>query len=479
MENIENKDIDVKDISSINDIRSIAVIGSSKKRDYYFLRNHQYMFKGNLYAVHPSAEDIPNFPNDKIYSSILDIPEAIDFAFIAIPAKKVLEVMDECVEKGVKLVTVFTSEFSDAGTEEGVELEKELLRRAKDKVRILGPNGLGLFFPKLGVAWRPGFPTNAGNVGFIAQSGGICNIAIYSSLELGINFSKVFSYGNGADLDFVDLLSFLINDPETEIILCYLEGIKEGQINTLRAILKENTKPIIVLKGGQSEMGAIAAKTHTASIAGDNKIWKNFFRQYNLIEVDSLEELLHTARLIDCYGVFKLENLAVVSISGGYGVVLADLIEKSGLEVPPFSPKIQHEISKRFFMAGTSPNNPLDFAAQFFAINIVKEVIDIILSDKGIDSLIVDLPGFYLTLSPRVKESKVFFKIMLESLNLGHKHNKPLILIMQHLTRPKIINDLLTKIKDNKITIFGDPQEFLPLLPKISNFNEKLDKKSL
>ena len=478
MENIENKDIDVKDISSINDIRSIAVIGSSKKRDYYFLRNHQYMFKGNLYAVHPSAEDIPNFPNDKIYSSILDIPEAIDFAFIAIPAKKVLEVMDECVEKGVKLVTVFTSEFSDAGTEEGVELEKELLRRAKDKVRILGPNGWGLFFPKLGVAWRPGFPTNAGNVGFIAQSGGICNIAIYSSLELGINFSKVFSYGNGADLDFVDLLSFLINDPETEIILCYLEGIKEGRINTLRAILKENTKPIIVLKGGQSEMGAIAAKTHTASIAGDNKIWKNFFRQYNLIEVDSLEELLHTARLIDCYGVFKLENLAVVSISGGYGVVLADLIEKAGLEVPPFSPKIQHEISKRFFMAGTSPNNPLDFAAQFFAINIVKEVIDIILSDKGIDSLIVDLPGFYLTLSPRVKESKVFFKIMLESLNLGHKHNKPLILIMQHLTRPKIINDLLTKIKDNKITIFGDPQEFLPLLPKISNFNEKLDKKT-
>jgi len=478
MENIENKDLDVKDISFINNIRSIAVIGASKKRDYYFLRNHQYAFKGNIYAVHPSVKDIPNFPKDKIYSSILDIPEAIDFAFITIPAKLVLGVIDECVKKGVKLVTVFTSKFSDAGTEEGFELEKELLKRAKDKVRILGPNGLGLFFPKLGVAWRPGFPTDAGNIGFIAQSGGICNIAIYSSLELGINFSKVFSYGNGADLDFVDLLSFLINDPETEIILCYLEGIKEGRIDTLRAILKTNTKPIIVLKGGQSEMGAIAAKTHTASIAGDNKIWKNFFRQYNLIEVDSLEELLHTARLIDCYGVFKLENLAVVSISGGYGVVLADLIEKSGLEVPPFSPKIQHEISKRFFMAGTSPNNPLDFAAQFFAINIVKEVIDIILSDKGIDGLIVDLPGFYLTLSPRVKESKVFFKIMLESLNLGHKHNKPLILIMQHLTRPKIINEFLTKIKDNKITIFGDPQEFLPLLPKISNFNEKLNKKT-
>ncbi|GAG70321.1 unnamed protein product, partial [marine sediment metagenome] len=109
------------------------------------------------------------------------------------------------------------------------------------------------------------------------------------------------------------LLHFLIQDPETEIILCYLEGIKEGRIDTLRKILKDNTKPIIVLKGGKSERGSIAAKTHTASISGDNKIWKNFFRQYNIIEVDSLEQLLHSARLIDCYGGFKVHNLAVVS----------------------------------------------------------------------------------------------------------------------------------------------------------------------
>ncbi|MHA2287943.1 MAG: CoA-binding protein [Promethearchaeota archaeon] len=478
MDNIEKKYIDVKDISFINDIESIAVIGASKKRDYYFLRNHQYMFKGNLYAVHPSAEDIPNFPKENIYTSILDIPEPVDFAFIAIPARKVLKAIDECVEKGVKLVTVFTSEFSDAGTENGVELEKEMLRRAKNKVRILGPNGLGLFYAKAGIAWRPGFPTEFGNVGFIAQSGGICNIAIYSAPELGIIFSKVFSFGNGADLDFVDLLSFLIDDPETEIILCYLEGIKDGRIDTLKAILKNNTKPIIALKGGKSESGAVAAKTHTASISGDNELWKNFFLQYNIIEVDSLEQMLHTARLIDCYGKFSLQNLAVISISGGYGVVLADLIEKVGLNVPPFSPEIQQKISKKFFMAGTSANNPLDFAAQFFAINIVKEVIDILLLDKNIDGLLMDLPGFYLTLPPRIRDPEGFFKVAFESLALGHKHNKPLILVTQHLTRPKQVNKFLTKVKDIKVPIFGDPQEVLPLLPKISRFYEKLDKKT-
>ena len=470
MTHSNSSNLNVKDLSFISDIKSIAIVGASKKRNYFFLKNHQDTFKGNLYAVHPNAEEIPDFPKDKIYSSILEIPEAIDLAFIAIPAKKVLEVMDECVEKGVKLATVFTSEFSDSGTEEGVELEQELLRRAKNKVRILGPNGLGLFYPKLGITWRTGFPTIPGNIGFIAQSGGICNIAIYSSTELDIYFSKVFSYGNGADLDFVDLLSFLINDSETEIILCYLEGIKEHRIDALRSILKNNTKPIVVLKGGKSEIGAIAAKTHTASISGNSKIWKNFFRQFNIIEVDSLEQLLHTARLIDCYGRFKLKNLAVISISGGYGVVLTDLIEKSGLEVAPFSPEIQSEISTKLFMAGTSANNPLDIAAQFYAIDIVKEVIEIVLSDNNIDGLIMDLPGFYLTLPPRIKDPQNFFNIIFELLTLGRKYKKPLIVITQYLTRSNKIDALLTKIKENKITIFGDPMEVIPLLPKISEY---------
>ncbi|MFX1446972.1 MAG: hypothetical protein ACFFCG_02410, partial [Promethearchaeota archaeon] len=125
---------------------------------------------------------------------------------------------------------------------------------------------------------------------------------------------------------------------------------------------------------------------------------------------------------------------------------------------------------------GTSPNNPLDFAAQFFAIDSVKEVIDIVLSDKNIDGLVMDLPGFYLTLPPRIKDTQAFFNVVFESLSLGHKHKKPLILITQHLTRPNKINDFLTKIRENKIPIFGDPQEFLPLLSKISNFNKKLDK---
>jgi len=322
MRGLDTQGLNFKDISFINTIQSMAVIGVSKKRNFFFLKNHQENFKGTLFAVHPKIKEIPNFPKENIYASIKDIPGKVDFAFIEVPANQVLAVVNDCIEKEVKLVSIFSSEFSDSGTEEGIKLEKDLIESAKNKIRILGPNGMGLFYPKLGIAWRSKFPSIAGNIGFIAQSGGICNIAIYTAKEIGMNFSKVFSFGNGVDLDFVDLLFYLSNDPETDMILCYIEGIKEDRAKDLRKVLSQNKKPIVVLKGGKTRRGKFAAKTHTASISGNNKVWKTIFKQYNIIEVDSLEQLLNMGRLIDFYGVQDLDKIAVFSISGGYGKLM-------------------------------------------------------------------------------------------------------------------------------------------------------------
>jgi len=467
--------LNIKNISFINSIKSIAIIGPSKKREYFFLKNHAQYFKGPIYAVHPTINEIANFSKKNIFSSLEEIPGEVDFAFIAVPPSQILSTMEACVKKKVKLVTIFTSEFSDSGTEEGIQLEKEVLKQAQNKVRILGPNGMGLFYPKLGIAWRPQFPTTPGNIGFIAQSGGICNIAIYGANAIGINFSKVFSFGNGADLDFVDLLYFLSNDPETNIILCYLEGIKEGRIEDLKKVLNQNKKPIIVLKGGQSETGSIAAKTHTASISGDKRLWEAFFKQYNIIQVNSLEQLLYTARLIDCYGIFKLINLAVFSISGGYGVLLVDLLEKEGMKVPPFTPKIQEKLNLKLLLPGTSSKNPLDLAAQFFFENAVYETIDLALTDKKIDGLILDLPSFYLTTVFKSMDNQSFESNMIESLCLGHKHNKPLIPIIQRLNRPEERDRISKKLIERSVPVFGDPLEVIPILSKISNYKKRIE----
>ncbi|MFX1346191.1 MAG: CoA-binding protein [Promethearchaeota archaeon] len=469
--------LNIKDISFINDIRSIAVIGPSKKRNYSFLRSHAANFKGNVYAVHPTVKKIPDYDPNKIFPSVREIPENIDYVWISIDRFQVFKVLDDCIDRGVKLITIFASEFSDSGTEEGIELERKLLKRAQNKVRILGPNGMGLFYPKIGIAWRPGFPTTAGNIGFIAQSGGMCNIAIYGASALGINYSKVFSFGNGADLDIVDLLYFLSKDPETSIILCYLEGIKEKRIDDLKLILNQNKKPIVALKGGKSQSGSVAAKTHTGSISGDNQLWTSFFKQNNIIEVESLEQLLNTARLIDYYGVFELNNVAVCSVSGGYGVVLVDLLEKNRINVTPFNSNTQEKLRSKFFMPGTSPKNPLDLAAHFFFENFVYDIVEIVLSDSNIDGLIIDMPSFYLTpIFSRSRYNQSFETKMIESFSLGHKYNKPIIPIIQRLNLPKDRERVYNKLVEKKVPMFGDPLEFIPLLRKISEYKRKQGK---
>lgn len=465
----------IKDISFINSIKTLAVIGPSKKRNYYFFKNHAIDFKGNAYAVNPTLEEISGFNNRMIAPSLKKIKEDIDYAWISVPASQVLNIIDECVEKGVKLVTIFSSNFSDSGTKEGHKLEKELVKRAQNKVRILGPNGMGLYYPKLGIAWRPHFPMKSGNIGLIAQSGGMCNIAIYGATSFGIKYSKAFSFGNGADLDLVDLLYFLSNDNETEIILCYMEGIKEGRIDDLKEVLEQNNKPVVVLKGGQSKGGSIAAKTHTASISGNNKLWDAFFKQYNIIEVNTIEQLLHTARLIDCYDAFEIKNIAITSISGGYGVVLVDLLEKTGFNIPQFSPEIQKQLDSKFILPGTSPKNPLDMAAHFFFQDFVYDVLDLVLSDPKVDGLILDMPSFYLTpVFTRSRYNESFESKIIKSLSLGHKYNKPIIPIIQRLNRPEDRDRIFMKLVEKKVPVFSNPLEVIPLLSKISEYKRKL-----
>ncbi len=466
----EDNDLDIKDLMFINDIKSMAVIGPSAKRNFFFLRNHYEAFKGPLYAIHPKVKEITGFPKQNVYPSIMDVPNDIDFAFIAVPRDQVLKIIDECIQKRVKLVSIFTAEFSDAGTKEGTELEKELLRRANNKIRILGPNGMGLFYPKVGIQWRSKFPTETGNIGFVAQSGGMCNIAIYTAKELGFHFSKVFSFGNGADIDVVDLISFLEKDPETNIILCYLEGVKKGRGDLLRKKLENAKKPIAILKGGKSNKGAEAAKTHTASISGNKLIWKSIFRQANVMEVNSLEQLLNLANFIDCYGIKKLENAAVFSISGGYGVVLVDLLQERGIDLPNFSLKVQRELEKQFFIHGTSSKNPLDVAAQLFQGDSIQKIIEIALNDKKIDFLIMDLPSYYL--DPNYFFSPVvnFRKIMIETLCLGQKYGKPLIPILQRTHTPEIRREIGNILSKRKVPIYGEPLEIIPLLPIITRY---------
>ncbi len=468
MTKLETSDLNIKDLSFINDINSIAVIGPSRKRDYYFLRTHAEHYKGNIYAVHPKIKEIAGFNDENIYPSLMDIPESVDYVYITVSSSQILKVIDECVQKGVKLASVFTAGFSDLGTEEGRKLEEEMLSRANNSLRIIGPNGMGMTYPKKGICWRAKFPSEPGNIAFIGQSGGISNLIVYKGSPMGIKFSKVFSYGNGNDVDFVDLLYFLSNDEETDVILCYLEGIKAGRGEALIKVLQQYKKPIVVLKAGKSKGAAIAANTHTAAITGEYKIWKAIFDRYNVIEADSVEQLLYAAKLIDAYGIIELNNIAVLSISGGYGVVLVDQIENLGMKVPPFSPEVQNQLNQELSAVGTSAKNPLDIAAQFRNLKLVKHIVELVLSDKNIDGLIMDLPSFYLNIGYQPGRTPIMERKIIEIMSLGHSYKKPIIPIIQRTNSPEHRSRVIEILNEKKIPVFNEPLQFLSLLPKIT-----------
>ncbi|MHA1726197.1 MAG: hypothetical protein ACTSXH_15395, partial [Promethearchaeota archaeon] len=206
--------------------------------------------------------------------------------------------------------------------------------------------------------------------------------------------------------------------------------------------------------------------------------WKTLFKQYNLIEVDSLEQLLHTARLIDFYGIREYNNIAIFSISGGYGIVLSDLIERYDMKIPPFSPDIQEKIENKFFVEGTSPKNPLDVAAQLFYSDSIIDIIDLALSDGKIDALIMDLPCWYFNPDFYILPDNKLEKNLIKTFNLGHVYDKPLIPIIQRANFPKHRQRICSILHDKKIPVFGDPLEVIPLLPKITNYSKKIKRLS-
>jgi acyl-CoA synthetase (NDP forming) len=191
------------------------------------------------------------------------------------------------------------------------------------------------------------------------------------------------------------------------------------------------------------------------------------------MEVESLEQLLHIAQIIDFYGIRDFHNIAVFSISGGYGVVLVDLIEKYGMKVPSFSSDIQNELDQKFFTNGTSSKNPLDVAAQMFHSHTLVDIVDTALSDSKIDTLIMDMPSWYFNREYYISEDAHFNENIEKIFRLGLKYNKPVFPIIQIAHCPEEHYNMSRKLAKDKIAIFGNPLDFIPLLPKISRFKKQ------
>ncbi|MEM3421685.1 MAG: CoA-binding protein [Candidatus Hadarchaeum sp.] len=379
-------------ISPFFNPKSVAVIGASskqKKIGYVIAKNFIESFTAKLFLINPNAQEILSH---KCYPDISSVPENVDLAVIAVPAKSVKEVLEECGKKGVKAAVVISSGFRESG-KEGAGMEEELVRISrKYHLRIMGPNCMGvfsstsmvdtLFIPRYRLKRPP-----QGKIAFISQSGasGIAFLDWAAGERIGI--SKFASYGNAADIDEADLLEFLARDEETKVIAMYLEGVKEGRkfAKIAREVTKE--KPVIVLKSGITESGAKAALSHTGSLSGTDEIFNAVVKQTGMIRVYDWEEMFDIARALAYQPAARGNRVAVITNGGGAGVMIADELEKHGMTIAKLSEKTVAELEMNF-PPHVTLHNPMDLGGDADNERF-REALGAVIDDDSVDSLIL------------------------------------------------------------------------------------------
>ncbi len=320
-------------------------------------------YEGKLYPVNPKADEIQGL---KCYPRLRDVPGTVDYVISSVPASVVPELIEDCGEKRVKAIHFFTAGFSETGDEERTQLEAHIVRRTKELgIRVIGPNCMGLYCPATRLAMMPEMPKEPGPIALISQSGANAGDFCRTGAVHGLRFSKVISYGNAADLDESDFFEYCAEDPSTEIITSYIEGVKDGQRFLAALRLAAAAKPVIILKGGRTEAGGRATISHTGSLAGGLEIFDAACRQAGAVRVDDMEEF------IDCTVAFRFlkrlsgPGVGIVGVGGGHSVLSADAVASAGLKVPPLPEATQRALAEFTPVAGTSVRNPVDTNVAF------------------------------------------------------------------------------------------------------------------
>ena len=360
--------------------RSIAVVGISAdlpkmwiKRLYLdSLLTNKY--PGTIYLVNPRGGEMEGLP---VYPSLRDVPGPVDHAVLAVPAIHTLKTMEDCRQIGVRVAHVFSSGYAETGEEDRIRLQQALVDIAREgNIRIIGPNCLGIYYPRGRIGLSPDFPIDPGSVGFLCQSGGNVTCTVRHAAARGLRFSKIVSYGNAADINECDLLDYFAADPETKVVAAYLEGVQDGR--RLVDVLSKAAaaKPVVIFKGGFTEGGFMAAASHTGSLAGSDAVWDSLIRQAGAIRVYSVEEMVDMlVALIRVKPPTGL-NLCLVGHGGGASVMATDEMSRAGFKLLSIPDEIRSQLKDFIDLANSMLRNPIDLGTGFVpdALEITRDL---------------------------------------------------------------------------------------------------------
>ncbi|MBN1571984.1 MAG: CoA-binding protein [Deltaproteobacteria bacterium] len=367
---------------------SVAIIGASNNFAKWgsFITAHMIVggYLGKIYPINPKKDTIYG---RKAYKNIADVPGKVDLAIITTPAKTVFNVVKECIEKKVGGIVVVTSGFSETD-EEGIKFERELAELLeKAKIPMVGPNTMGVMCTqkRLFSIGAPLYP-HRGDISFMSQSGNLGNQMLEWAEMHSVGMGKFVGSGNEALLKKSDFLRYFKDDPDTKVILLYVEGVEEGE--KFLEIAQETTKrkPIVALKGGRTEAGGVAARSHTGSLAGDSEIITSAFRQAGIIEARTPTDMLDYSMALDNLPLPKGDRVGIITLGGGWGVVTSDNVVECGLTVAKLGKKVIDKLDK-ILPPFWSKRNPVDLVGQINPEAYVQSV-EAVTSSDDVDAVI-------------------------------------------------------------------------------------------
>ena len=370
--------------------KSIAVVGASTKEHTIgsdiMKRLQEYKFNGNIYPVNPKGGIIEGL---QAYTSVLEIPGEVDLAIIVVNAKFVLSTIDQCHEKGIKGLCIITAGFKETG-KEGAEAEKQLLAKVREYgMRCVGPNCLGVVNTHPDVRMDGCFAESLperGNIGFVSQSGALGGGILNILKDLNLGFAQFISIGNQADVNAETALEYWEDEKDVEQILLYMESIQNPANFRKLASRISKKKPILALKAGRSAAGASAASSHTGSLAGADKAANALLNQSGVIREYSLQDLFATAKVFANCPIPKGDRVAIITNSGGPGIMATDAICEHGMQIAKISDETKEKL-RSFLPSAASVKNPIDMIASA-PIEHYKQTLETVIADENVDMII-------------------------------------------------------------------------------------------
>jgi len=437
------------DLDAMFKPRSIALVGASRDvtklsgRPLRFLK--EYGYTGKLYPINPSAPEIQGL---KSYPTLAAVPDEIDLAIIGMEAAKVPDAIRECAAKGVKAVTVFSAGFAEMGAE-GAKMQEELRQAAIDgNVALDGPNCAGLISvrEKVIATFNSAMDRGAileGPVSFVAQSGALGTYMFAAAQDAGVGFDYWVSTGNEAVLGFPDFVSYFVQQPTTRTIIAYMEDARNGEAfqRSAREAL-EAGKPLIILKVGESESGAKAAASHTGALAGSDRVYSAVFDQCGIIRAHDVEDLFDLANICASKKYPQGPRTALMTISGGAGILMCDRCEEAGLKLAKLSEETTAAL-KPALPAFASVKNPVDVTAELVAKpGLLRAPMEITLADPNVDSLVIFL-------GMQVHNGEALARDIVEA-----AANSDKMVAVNWIAAPAVA---VQKLRENHIPVFPDP----------------------